>query len=352
MFSEDTLTALNLCLKKRIPFALYILPGQQTPRFLACRAVGTCSIDDTSNGFLINAFNNEYGLPVIIRDELSERDIVDCAMSMPESSLPEIHPYEISTVREEYIELTNKVIYRLKIDGGKSVISRVICGDASRLNIAGIIQDYFDAFRSTFRYVYYSPRTGAWMGASPEILVERNSGDSHISTMSLAGTRKRADASWDDKNMEEHDYVTNYIVDVLKSLGLNPKVGMPENIGFGSIEHLCHRIQAECNLPLVKVANALSPTPALAGFPLEKALEHICFAEKHPRRCYGGYVGCSDESGTHIYVNLRCMHFSENKFCIYAGGGITRKSDAESEWNETAAKSSVLFNLIKKYETE
>ena len=60
----------------------------------------------------------------------------------------------------------------------------------------------------------------------------------------------------------------------------------------------------------------------------------------------GGYVGVTDSEGTHIFVNLRCVHFDEARYCIYAGGGITAKSESATEWDETSAKSQVLLNAI------
>ena len=48
------------------------------------------------------------------------------------------------------------------------------------------------------------------------------------------------------------------------------------------------------------------------------------------------------------YVNLRCAQFSENAYCIYAGGGVTAESDAESEWSETSAKGASLVDIFER----
>ena len=41
---------------------------------------------------------------------------------------------------------------------------------------------------------------------------------------------------------------------------------------------------------------------------------------------------------TNLVVNLRCMHITDLKATLVAGGGITSKSDQEKEWEETEAK--------------
>lgn len=346
MFSGRIKKALGLALKKNEAFALYIMPDDDKVHFLASKEV--CRYEESNeNGFFINSFNNSYGMPVLIADELSLDDAIDYFNESEIKPAPDVKPFESSTDKSIYIERTSDVIAGLRNEGGKAVISRVICGDATSMNWIDVVQKYFSKYKSTFRYIYNTPVTGMWFGASPEILVKREVLTDVIQTMALAGTRKCSEYDWDDKNIEEHDFVTRYIVSTLKSLGLEPQVGMAENVRFGSIEHLCHRIIAKYDGPIITVANALSPTPALAGFPLDRALEYIEYAELHPRRCYGGYVGCRNGYGEYIYVNLRCCHFNNQRYCIYAGGGITGKSDASLEWMETDVKSEFLRKLLK-----
>ena len=348
MFSDKVREALGLALTKNEVFALYIMPDDDMVHFIASREV--CRYDGgyKGDGFFVNSFNNSYGRPLMIADELSLDDAIEYFKSSEIKPASAISPFESSTDKNIYIERTNRVIAGLREDGGKAVISRAICGDATSVDWIDVVHEYFSKYTSTFRYIYNTPMTGMWFGASPEILVKRDASSDVIQTMALAGTRKCAEDDWDDKNIEEHDFVTRYIVSTLKSQGIKPDVGTAENVRFGSIEHLCHRIFAKYDGPIITVANALSPTPALAGFPLSRALEYIKYAELHPRHCYGGYVGCRNRDGEYVYVNLRCCHFNKQRYCIYAGGGITGKSDASLEWMETEAKSEFLRDLLKR----
>lgn len=346
MFSDEIKKALGLALRKNDAFALYIMPDDDKVHFLASKEVYRYD-ESNVNGFFINSFNNSYGKPVLIADELSLNDAIAYFTESEIKPASDVKPFESGTDKSIYIERTSDVIACLRDEGGKAVISRAICGDAKSVDWINVVQKYFSKYKSTFRYIYNTPVTGMWFGASPEILVKREALTDEIQTMALAGTRKCSEDDWDDKNIEEHNFVTKYIVSTLKSSGLEPYVGTAENVKFGSIEHLCHRIIAKYNGPIITVANALSPTPALAGFPLNRALEYIEYAEQHPRHCYGGYIGCRNADGEYIYVNLRCCHFNNQRYCIYAGGGITGKSNASLEWMETEAKSEFLRKLLK-----
>ncbi len=344
-FKEVEKTAVRLCLKKRLPFALYFLPDEDVARFVASKSVRRYEGDDAS-GFFVNLFRNAFGTPIFIPNEYSVNEVVALCSDNSVYSEPDITPNTCSTDKKEYITKVRFVIDKLGHDGGKAVLSRVICGSAEGIDWVRLSEKYFEAFRSTFRYIYYTPLTGAWIGASPEILLRRQFNSNVVETMSLAGTKSVDSGDWDLKNVEEHNYVTDFIISKLTSLGLTPQIGASENVRFGKIEHLCHRIRAEYMGDLIAIANHLSPTPALAGKPLEKALEHIRYVETHPRYCYGGYVGCRNEMGEYIYVNLRCVHFCDKSYCIYAGGGVTGRSIPESEWDETEAKSEFLRNLL------
>src|SRR5690606_28863811 len=49
---------------------------------------------------------------------------------------------------------------------------------------------------------------------------------------------------------------------------------------------------------------------------------------------------------SNLYVNLRCMKILDAQAVIYVGGGITKSSDLESEWNETVNKTKVMKKVL------
>ena len=294
-------------------------------------------------GFFINEFCNPFNLPAVILPELSPEDIAE----LPKTNNDSPTPYSRTTTREEYEISVTDTIAALKRNGGKTVLSRVICNTSEGINWGKVATSYFSAFPNTFRFIYFTPETGAWLGASPETLLTYNISHDTIATMSLAGTRLKDDtAAWDKKNVKEHNFVTDYIVNTLATHGIKANVGPAEDLNYGKIKHLCHRITANFSGDIIPLLHSLSPTPALAGTPLKQAISHIKACEAHPRRCYGGYVGVKCDTMVCAFVNLRSVHFSDKGYCIYAGSGITADSDVDTEWLETENKVARLSEII------
>ena len=54
----------------------------------------------------------------------------------------------------------------------------------------------------------------------------------------------------------------------------------------------------------------------------------------------------SVKSVSNLYVNLRCMQFKDDEALIYVGGGITKDSIAENEWEETQKKTQTMKSVL------
>ena len=96
------------------------------------------------------------------------------------------------------------------------------------------------------------------------------------------------------------------------------------------------------------VLNAIHPTPAVGGNPLNASLDLIRNLEAHKRSFYCGYLGLEQSDQSSYFVNLRCMQVHSDGCTLYAGGGITAESDPEKEWEETTAKLAVVGKILKK----
>lgn len=343
MLSTEIAEAARYCLANGINFAVYAMPGSPDVTFIADDGTPWSGDESDMKGFFINSFMNRYPVPVLIRPQWDCRSVMGQNGEKPVKSTWK----EKSTPREKYLRDIRNLTTTLKHDGGKTVISRVICGSASDIDWVKVADRYFAAYPSTFRFMYYTGQTGGWLGATPETILSRDTATSVITTMSLAGTRVRSNLPWDSKNIAEHNFVTDYIVNLFRAEGIIPEVHEAENVGYGEIEHLCHRITARYNGAILPLLHRLSPTPALAGVPLTAALDNIARYESHDRGCYGGYVGVNDESGLHTFVNLRSVRFDRDNYCVYAGGGITAASSPENEWAETEAKVARLMSIIQ-----
>ena len=308
------------------PFAVFRLPGETR-----LRVAGTDGDD-----LAIGMWNRPHS------------ELISVASSEPGE--PQLLPWAASTPHDSYLHTTASLVEGLKRRGGKCVRMRSICRRHISLDVAAAAAELFGRYPDAFCSCYFTPATGMWLGATPELLLDCYGGRAR--TMSLAGTRPATSgAPWDSKNTAEQAYVTRFICEALRDLGLEPQCGSDGTLRYGTIEHICTRIEATTGprTSVGELLDALSPTPAVAGTPRDTALGEIAATEDTPRRCYAGYLLHSDATGrTRAYVNLRCAQVAPDGYCIYAGGGITADSDPAAEWAETEAKAAVLLDILNR----
>lgn len=254
--------------------------------------------------------------------------------------------FHIAT-KEEYLKQVEFVLSQIKSGVFKKlVLSRIVASD-----FAGNPMDIFSractAYPKAFVYYFKSKLLGEWLGASPELLL-RSSG-TRLETVALAGTRPAfADAVWGKKEEIEQEFVTSYILEVLKGLQVNDlKVDKREEVYAGPVKHLQTKIRFQSNTPVTTIVNALHPTPAVCGNPKLQASEGIRTVEPHERSLYSGFIGLLGKE-TELFVNLRCMQVHQGKAYVYVGGGITEDSNPEAEWEETTNKAHTLLRLMEK----
>lgn len=191
--------------------------------------------------------------------------------------------------------------------------------------------------------------SGAWLMATPEVLLEKTGGRWH--TMALAGTMTEREAendNWSEKNMAEQRYVALYIRDMLKDFtdGIS-EVG-PFTVKAGCVSHLRTDFffdMKESAVPC-SLVSALHPTPAVCGMPKESALTLIRNGEHVDRKYYSGFSGFLGDDEFRLYVTLRCMNIRGNKVELFAGGGIMADSSEEDEWKETQRKMNAMLNVL------
>lgn len=348
-----TRQAIAKALELHIPFAVYRMPDatECDTRFIAeLPGHGNRPSDVT---FSIVPWNEPSAQRITIHDTFDIDEFL--AADLQPHAQPERSIYQHSTTRDEHRAGVCAIVEELKgRPRAKTVLSRIICNDIDIANAANVwvkvAAEYFDRHQHTFRYIYYTPETGGWIGASPELLIDIDKSTGDGMTMALAGTRHRDETAedWDNKNRDEHDMVTDFIVDTLKSIGIECSVERVDDVKFGHVSHLCDKLRFNTDDRLAwEIADKLSPTPALSGYPRREAIERINRLERHSRGCYGGYVAVETPSCLDAYVNLRCVNFDDRGYRMYVGGGITRLSDPDTEWDETVNKIATLKEIIE-----
>lgn len=203
--------------------------------------------------------------------------------------------------------------------------------------------ELMDAHPNAFCYLWFSPSTGVWMGASPELLLERKGG--RIRTMALAGTRANDQDDFGSKELEEQDLVLNYLKETLNPYINGLEITQKTKVNSGHLTHLKNELNGELTdrmesiYPLIK---ALHPTPAIAGLPKAMAIDFIKRQEGFSRSYYSGYLGLHSNRESSLFVNLRCMQVLGQKQYIYVGAGLTHQSNPEAEWLETEEKARIV----------
>lgn len=229
----------------------------------------------------------------------------------------------------------------------KAILSRVV-EVKQTLDFTKILQRLKEFNSATYRYIFYHPISGIWLGVTPELLMQ--STGSKINTVSLAGTKPvNSTQPWGEKEREEQAYVTHYIGDVLHDLGYeNIVFDGPKTSPAPPVEHLKTYISAQHNSPEMhnKLLQHLHPTPAVCGVPKQEALQLIQSVEPHKRYYYTGFFGWTIKQSAEFYVNLRCALYQNNSWNLFVGGGLTAQSNLHDEWNETALKAQTLMAVI------
>jgi menaquinone-specific isochorismate synthase len=225
----------------------------------------------------------------------------------------------------------------------KVVLSRQVTTEAkTKFSVADVVRRL-----RTDQPACYVFAAGGFVGASPELLVERRGravrSRPMAGTVDRRGDRTMAWLTGSTKNRREHSLVVAAVVAGLERLCSEPvQASPPYAEPFADLAHIVTDVVGTLTPDApsaLEVALVLHPTPAIAGTPTETALALIGALEARSRGRYGGPVGWVDASGDGEFaVALRCAEVQGDQAVLYAGAGIVAGSRAEDEWQETETK--------------
>jgi menaquinone-specific isochorismate synthase len=186
---------------------------------------------------------------------------------------------------------------------------------------------------------------GAFLGASPERLF-RLSGNTLI-TEAVAGTSSRTNAceasasAITDKEVREHGLVEEFALEAMRILCDDAQVTEPRSPLI--LEHLAHfrseiRGRLRDKVGIADVVSQLHPTPAVGGYPREKALQIIRQIEPFDRGWYAAPFGVMTQGFADFSVSIRSAVVSSTGLSLYSGAGIVLGSDPDNEWDELERK--------------
>ena len=253
--------------------------------------------------------------------------------------------------KEKHIKLVQKGIIAIENqEFTKVVLSRKEIVSIENISPISIFKKLLKHNPSAFTYLWYHPKVGLWAGSFGEQLLFVEG--LNFKTASLAGTQKYLKDSniiWQDKEKNEQQIVTDFIVNGLKNESKFYKVSEPTTIVAGNVVHLKSEISGELypDFDLENLLKILHPTPAVCGYPKSCSLKFIQDNEGYNREFYAGFIGeININLKTNLFVNLRCLKINFDTVNIFVGGGITINSNPELEWEETVIKSSTTKNAV------
>ena len=349
-------------------FALYRFPHQQQVT-LVCQTHGqplqlsSCRDLNDRRGFVVAPFQIAPQHPILlIRPDrvLTFADATRC--SLPEGwqfapSEPSVGTEQTGGLhapgsdREAYGQDFRCFHARLADDHfRKLVLSRCAEQPADgQTDVLALFQSACLLYPRLFVALAYTPVSGLWLTATPEILLEGEAG--RWRTIALAGTMRLEgqqllgegeEVCWSTKNIQEQRYVATYITECLEHVSADVSEEGPRTVRAANLVHLRSDFNFTLydNVRVGDVLQLLHPTPAVCGLPKEEAFRFILGHEHTPRLYYSGFQGPLgiQPSATHLYVSLRCMQITPRAFRLYAGGGLLKDSTEEQEWQETEAK--------------
>lgn len=338
----------------KLPFVCYCKPNFDKIIAFIQKNDAVFELENDKSGFAFVSFDNQkrYLIPEDNSDIYFE--------TISNSDFIFENTFKSETNLEDKVKFENLVKKGIDfIQNGafeKVVLSRKETIQVDHFDIELVFRKLLFNYKTAFKYCFYHPKIGFWMGATPEQFLKID--EKKIKTVSLAGTQLSAGLElikWQDKEIVEQQIVTDYIVNNLKSFSENVTNTKPYNQQAGNLVHLKTDIQAEIEdrNSIPNIIDSLHPTPAVCGFPKEQAKQFIHENEGYDREFYAGFLGewnkdfsTFKEHQSDLFVNLRCMKIENKEVNLYIGCGITKDSNPEKEFIETQNKSLTIKNVL------
>ncbi len=233
----------------------------------------------------------------------------------------------------------------------KIVLARKVTVIADDWLEPGLVLDKLKAVTpNSFHFCYQIDDSLAFVGASPERLYRRTGRT--LFSDALAGTRKRGATPEEDqtladelfnsaKERHEQGLVRESIVHDFEQLCDDVRViGETRVLKLAQLQHLYDEIEGtlRSNVTGEQVMATLHPTPAVGGFPREKAVVEIERLEPFDRGWYAAPLGWVGVDSAEFCVAIRSALVDGQQIHAYSGAGIVPDSTAAAEWDEIENK--------------
>ena len=180
-------------------------------------------------------------------------------------------------------------------------------------------------------------------GATPELLFALRG--KHLETMALAGTARSEDRdvfAVDEKEIREHEYVAQALVDKMLDLGSVHRCSR-KILDLGSIVHFLTTFQMDLESAQApeSLIRRFHPTPALGPLPRTDQTMALLLEWRQRLGCpaeFGAPFGLWDQGEFHAVVAIRGVWWKKQELKLPAGCGIIEASRLVNEWRELRLK--------------
>jgi menaquinone-specific isochorismate synthase len=289
-----------------------------------------------------------------LRDELaSVRDALTDASPEPRSSDVCIPATRFETDLEAWATTVDRALSEVSTGG----LSKVVLARVQTVSFEGTM-DPVDVVLNLWRenpgsHVFlFEPTPGhIFLGAAPETVATVQAGV--FRATAVAGSIARGNSPEEqkalardllnsEKDRREHQVSVEDIVarlaEISQGIHAQPE---PHVLTLSAIQHLETDISAELHPheTVLSALEALHPTPAVCGFPRDRAMGFLGAEEPFQRGWYAGPVGWFDSDGNGAFVPaIRSAVGQGKEWRLFAGAGIVAGSDSSREWAETRIK--------------
>ncbi|MFC4321672.1 isochorismate synthase [Litchfieldia salsa] len=267
---------------------------------------------------------------------------------------------------EKWMSSVKEVVNDIKNgDVEKVVLAREInLTFKNQINIDEVLFNLREQQPMSYLFVFEN-KHACFIGASPERLIKKKANT--IKSTCLAGSIGRGQTInldqelgkqllQDQKNMIEHEVVVSMIKEaMIASCKTISSSNRPQLLKMRHIQHLYTPIKGEAksDVSLLSMVKKLHPTPALGGFPSNKAIEKIREVELLDRGWYAAPIGWVDGNDNGEFaVAIRSGLLRGKDASLFAGCGIVADSDPIEEYKETNIKFKPMLSALGGLEDE
>ncbi|WP_430453101.1 anthranilate synthase component I family protein [Rhodopirellula europaea] len=259
------------------------------------------------------------------------------------------------------------------VEAVAEIIDRIRAGDSFQVNLAQTLShpatcDADELYGRLRRSnpapysVFFDVGNEQILSSSPEGFLQVR--DRHVVTRPIKGTVPRTGDEIEDERLAQvlggsaKDRAENImIVDLMRNdLSIACKddsvrvSGLCEIERYQSVQHLVSTVQGDLrdDVTISELLAACFPGGSITGAPKIEAMKTIARLEGQPRGAYCGSIGYISVSGNADFnILIRTVTQRDGHWHFPVGGGVTARSEPQSELEETWTKAAGLLRAIR-----